>query len=126
MLTHSQETLTHFSCQACKGWWTIGDWKPAAALWCPHCGYWHSLEAPAQPRSLGQVKHWYNISYMGTNLVTKKCCSASVRVGFINKELSKHQLDFHKATAGLAYDAAIISVSYLGAMTHEEFMRGSR
>lgn len=34
----SVETLHHFKCHKCAGWWTIGDWKPAPMIYCPHCG----------------------------------------------------------------------------------------
>jgi len=35
----SVETLYHFQCGQCKGWWTIGDWTPVDDLSCPHCSW---------------------------------------------------------------------------------------
>jgi hypothetical protein len=32
------ETLYHFSCHCCNGWWSVSDWKPAKIIYCPHCG----------------------------------------------------------------------------------------
>jgi primosomal protein N' len=35
------ETIWHFTCQTCKGWWsyatTEDKWKPKK-MFCPHCG----------------------------------------------------------------------------------------
>ena len=50
-----RETISHFTCDICKGWWSIAestDWKPfqlmaestewyrhgSKNLYCPHCG----------------------------------------------------------------------------------------
>jgi hypothetical protein len=41
----SAETLYHFNCGKCKGWWTIGDWKKDTKLYCPHCGEHQIVEA---------------------------------------------------------------------------------
>jgi hypothetical protein len=35
-----KETIWHFTCKICKGYWTIAsmdDWIPKK-LYCPHCG----------------------------------------------------------------------------------------
>ena len=35
-----KETIWHFTCKICKGYWTIAsmdDWQPKK-LYCPHCG----------------------------------------------------------------------------------------
>lgn len=40
MYNISKETIWHFVCDSCKGWWSIAnsdDWKPKK-LFCPHCG----------------------------------------------------------------------------------------
>ena len=42
-MNYSRETLWHFTCVVCKGWWSIAvsdDWKPdiLRKLYCPHCG----------------------------------------------------------------------------------------
>ncbi len=35
----STETLTHFRCELCKKWWTIGDIPKDKDTWfCPWCG----------------------------------------------------------------------------------------
>ncbi|SVC43124.1 uncharacterized protein METZ01_LOCUS295978 [marine metagenome] len=37
----SKETIWHFSCYDCKGWWSIAandGWEPRENLYCPHCG----------------------------------------------------------------------------------------
>ena len=51
---YSTETLYHFQCGFCNGWWSIGDWKSVGSLVCPHCGQLAGLEqmvsnAPVQP-----------------------------------------------------------------------------
>jgi len=38
-----KETIWHFTCNICKGWWSIAEgteWKPNGPknLYCPHCG----------------------------------------------------------------------------------------
>ena len=38
-----RETIWHFTCDICKGWWSIAEgteWKPYGPknLYCPHCG----------------------------------------------------------------------------------------
>ena len=53
-MNYSKETLWHFTCEFCKGWWSIAaaeahpqvipaqaiEWYPDVAkkLFCPHCG----------------------------------------------------------------------------------------
>ena len=35
-----KETIWHFSCEECGGWWSIAavdNWQPKK-LFCPHCG----------------------------------------------------------------------------------------
>jgi len=35
-----KETIWHFTCEDCKGYWTIAsmeEWQPKK-LFCPHCG----------------------------------------------------------------------------------------
>jgi DNA-directed RNA polymerase subunit RPC12/RpoP len=39
-----KETIFHFTCQECKGWFSIAtmeEWQPGKmhSLYCPHCGY---------------------------------------------------------------------------------------
>ncbi len=39
-ISTSKETIWHFSCSYCKGWWSIAshdDWDPKK-LYCCHCG----------------------------------------------------------------------------------------
>jgi len=43
-MTRSIETLHHFKCHHCHGWWTIGDWTPKKYMWCPHCGKRSEIE----------------------------------------------------------------------------------
>ena len=39
MITYSIETLYHFNCSECGGWWSIGD-APDKLTWlCPHCSH---------------------------------------------------------------------------------------
>jgi hypothetical protein len=38
-----KETIWHFICDFCNGWWSIAegvDWKPGSLknFYCPHCG----------------------------------------------------------------------------------------
>ena len=41
MIEFSEEILTHFKCDQCKKWWTIGDWVESDKMFCPHCGIVH-------------------------------------------------------------------------------------
>lgn len=37
----SKETIWHFSCYDCKGWWSIAatdGWEPRKSIYCTHCG----------------------------------------------------------------------------------------
>ena len=37
----SKETIWHFSCYDCKGWWSIAatdGWEPRENIYCPHGG----------------------------------------------------------------------------------------
>ena len=41
-----KETIFHFTCQECKGWFSIAtmeEWKPTK-LYCPHCGIKNDIE----------------------------------------------------------------------------------
>jgi len=38
-ITMSKETILHFTCEMCRGWWSIAvmdNWVPKE-LTCPHC-----------------------------------------------------------------------------------------
>lgn len=38
-ITYSIETLYHFNCHNCGGWWSVGD-APNLPVWtCPRCGF---------------------------------------------------------------------------------------
>tara|TARA_Y100000034_G_scaffold45122_1_gene55461 strand:- start:106 stop:279 length:174 start_codon:yes stop_codon:yes gene_type:complete len=42
-MNYSKETLWHFTCEFCKGWWSVAasdKWHPkdAPIVVCPHCG----------------------------------------------------------------------------------------
>ncbi len=46
-MNFSKETLWHFTCEFCKGWWSIAtsdEWNPSdripfdKPLYCPNCG----------------------------------------------------------------------------------------
>ena len=42
-MNYSKETIWHFTCVICKGWWSVAasdEWKPniLKKLYCPHCG----------------------------------------------------------------------------------------
>lgn len=39
------EYIHHYTCDKCKGWWSIAsheNYKPKA-MYCPHCGHKHSV-----------------------------------------------------------------------------------
>jgi transcription elongation factor Elf1 len=39
------EYIHHYTCDQCKGWWSIAsheNYKPKA-MYCPHCGHKHSV-----------------------------------------------------------------------------------
>ena len=39
VVTYTVETLVHFRCGACQGWWSIGDAPLDRTVWyCPWCG----------------------------------------------------------------------------------------
>lgn len=41
-----KETIWHFICEFCKGYWTIAsmdNWKPKK-LYCPHCGELNTVD----------------------------------------------------------------------------------
>ena len=42
-MNYSKETIWHFTCESCKGWWSIAasdDYQPSIFenLYCPYCG----------------------------------------------------------------------------------------
>lgn len=37
-MAYSIEKLTHFKCDACEKWWTIGDAPMDRSYYCPWCG----------------------------------------------------------------------------------------
>lgn len=49
----SVESLHHFNCDYCKGWWSIGDYKPAAhrQIYCPHCGLQNTVPVEGGDRT---------------------------------------------------------------------------
>jgi len=49
MIEFSEEVLTHFNCDACKKWWSVGDWTKKEKMFCPHCGIVHYDFKEANP-----------------------------------------------------------------------------
>lgn len=49
-MIRSNEILTHFRCNQCGGWWSIGDFEVRRAryitevLYCPWCGVAHRID----------------------------------------------------------------------------------
>jgi len=43
MIRYSKETLYHFQCGECKGWWSVADFHilpyKTETMACPHCHY---------------------------------------------------------------------------------------
>ena len=42
---YSKEVLTHFQCDSCQQWWTIGDFDESFSPMCPRCGKVHPVLA---------------------------------------------------------------------------------
>lgn len=65
--------------------------------------------------------HWYCFSYIGKLLKDGSHCNACTYTGYEHKEVTLGMIKENKRNAGVADDAVLISVSYLGHMTREEF-----
>ena len=67
-------------------------------------------------------KHWYSFSYEGANEDGTGHCVANCYVGYYFKGITKPMIQENKKAAGVSQDAALLSVSYLGKMTREQFL----
>lgn len=67
-------------------------------------------------------KHWFCFCFIGRDTVTGKTASASTYTGLITKNISLPVINEQKSYSQLADDAVLMSVSYLGEMTREEFL----
>ena len=52
-MKYSKEVLWHFTCEFCKGWWSIAasdEWHPSdKVLYCSHCGKEHAMYGDGDP-----------------------------------------------------------------------------
>ena len=49
----SKETIWHFTCKYCKGFWSIAvmdEWAPKK-LFCPHCGEINEVKFTHKPKT---------------------------------------------------------------------------
>lgn len=65
--------------------------------------------------------HWYCFSFKGTCLKTNSDCSSSICVSREEKKITMANIREGKKYAGVKDSAVLISASYLGHMTTEEF-----
>lgn len=57
---HSTETLSHFRCENCQQWWSIGDCFTEAEITlmhCPRCGIQRVVALPNQPQAHHAERH---------------------------------------------------------------------
>jgi hypothetical protein len=49
----SIEELHHFSCSACKKWWSVGDAEKMKKEWfCPWCGVLQAIVSPKKAKKI--------------------------------------------------------------------------
>lgn len=66
--------------------------------------------------------HWYCFTYIGTDLKTNTHGAyASAYSSYTKNFVTLRMINNNKQHAGLKNDAVLLSVSYLGYMTKEEF-----
>ncbi len=68
-------------------------------------------------------QHWYCFSYVGKSLVGGENCEVSTYSGLPSQKITKDIIGINKQYAGVSNNAVLISCSYLGYMTREEFLR---
>lgn len=70
--------------------------------------------------------HWYCFSYTGKLADgSEGTASASTYSGLIENKITLRRMKENKANAGMRIDAVVVSISYLGLMTREEFTEGA-
>ena len=56
MIKYSFESLVHYQCSECKGYWTIADKAVVVdRMTCPHCDYRHNIFTPMEPMKAGDT-----------------------------------------------------------------------
>jgi len=81
-----------------------------------------NLENSAAPASLvGRLvrQHWYCFSY--TDIAGSISIFASTYTGYIRKGITMQRINENKKNANVRGEAVLVSCSYLGYMTREEF-----
>lgn len=68
-----------------------------------------------------EKSHWYCFAYIGNDLNSNLACHASTYTGYKNKKVTMDRIMKNKAHAGVTDEAVLLSVSYLGYMSNEEF-----
>ena len=66
--------------------------------------------------------HWFCFSYQGYALDNGEKCKASTYTGYPLKYVNMKMIQDNKEFAGVDKDAVLISCSYLGHMTKEDFL----
>ena len=70
--------------------------------------------------------HWYCFSYIGGHANGHTgTVSGSTYSGFTFKKITLKIIKDNKANANMNDDAVVVSISYLGLMTREEFTEGN-
>lgn len=65
--------------------------------------------------------HWYSFSYEGLCEDTGREANGTAYTGYPSKGVTLPMIRENVGNAGLMKGAALIAVSYLGEMTHEQF-----
>lgn len=65
--------------------------------------------------------HWYCLSYIGKDILHGLNANASIYIGYKQKGITLSEIERNKGEAGLKNDAVLISATYLGYMTREQF-----
>lgn len=69
-----------------------------------------------------EKQHYYAFSFEGRNPVTRAQAAASVYLGYPQRDaISLPRIREAKREAGMASDAVVVSVTYLGHMTEHQF-----
>lgn len=70
-LTVSTESLTHFKCPYCKGWWSIGDAPKREHWFCPWCGKVLGSPDEYRPEHESGEGQWYIENTIRRNFTAK-------------------------------------------------------
>jgi len=72
--------------------------------------------------------HWFCFSYVGDHAeasISTGTVHGSTYTGYAEKKITIKNIKENKAYAKMSEDSAVVSISYLGHMTREEFTEGT-